>query len=297
MKKYLRSLVLLMCSSVGLSACVSSSGQDDINNLYQRVNQHDQQIKALSQSGPSSSSMLSGQAEMWAQMQSMRQDLNMVKGQLDEMNMGGGGGLAQLQARTARLETAMRQMASELGMKVEALDAPDMPAAPGAAGGTPAAGQAQPGVTTTAQPGAAGSSGAGQSQTAAPAEAQEDKAAALYEAGTKAFGSKRYRDGIKIFDELVTAYPKHNLAGNAYFWQGECYFQLGDYARAALAYNNVLEKFPGSAKYQSSMLKQGMALYSAGKKDGGKVRLNELIAKYPKSAEAERARKFLKANP
>ena len=68
---------------------------------------------------------------------------------------------------------------------------------------------------------------------------------------------------------------------------------MKDYARAALAYQEVIAKYPGSAKIQSSMLKQGIALHNAGKKDAAKERLNELVKRYPSSPEATRAKQFL----
>jgi TolA-binding protein len=61
-----------------------------------------------------------------------------------------------------------------------------------------------------------------------------------------------------------------------------------------VAYQQVIEKYPGSDKLQSAMFKQGVSMYQRGQKEAGKVRLNELVGKYPKSQEAERARNFLK---
>ncbi len=271
-------LALLAALGLTMGACVPSnnpagSGSTaDLNALYQKVDQHDQQLKALSAGGAAGGSgNLSSQADMWAQMQSMRQDLDTIKGQL-----AGGAGGGNLDARVAQLEAAMRQMSADLGMKVPPLDS-------SSAGYTPTPAPVQPGTAEASTSGASGG--------------ESDRIAALYDSGTRAFGSRRYSEGVKIFDEFVKAYPNNSLTSNAYFWQGECYYALKDYSRAALAYNNVLENFPGSSKYQSAMLKQGMALYAAGRKDAGKVRLNELVTAYPKSMEAGQAKKFLQSNP
>ena len=81
-------------------------------------------------------------------------------------------------------------------------------------------------------------------------------AGSLFEAGIKAFDQRRYKDAVVSFKDFVAAYPKHNLASNAHFWEGESYFQMKDYARAALAYQEVIANYPGSGKVQSAMLKQ-----------------------------------------
>ncbi len=280
-----------LAAVMSLTSCVSGKG--DIDAIYARLNQHEQQIMTLNSQVGQVENVLPGQAETWSQVQSMRQDVNTLKGQMDTMQAQGsaqaGGDMAQLRARVDRLETAVRQVASELGLNVEALNAP-LPDA----GTTPPSGQP---YTTPPGGGAPVAPGGGvpvQPQGTAPQAV--DTATALYNSGTKAFSDRRYKDAVRDFSDFVKAFPNHNLASNSYFWQGESYYQQKDYANAVLAYNQVIEKYPGSGKLQSSMLKQGMALYYAGKKDAAKVRLNELVSKYPKSPEAERAKKFL-SNP
>ena len=98
------------------------------------------------------------------------------------------------------------------------------------------------------------------------------------------------------FKDFTASFPKHNLASQAHFWEGESYFSLKDYARAALAYQEIISNFPGSSKLQSAMLKQGISLYNANKKSAGRDRLQELVKRYPSSPEATRAKQFLANN-
>lgn len=273
----------------GLSACMSVGG----GNLNARVDRHEQQIQTLLSQVGQVEQVLPGQAEMWSQMQTMRQEVNMLTGRIEELQMQvsgeGSGELAQLRDKVARLEAAIRKMASQLAINVDSLDTSSAPGyAPVPSGNQGTAmqqGAAAPPVASGVTPGG----------TTAPA-GTKSTANVLYDAGIKAFDQRRYSEAVVSFKDFVASYPKHQLAGNAHFWQGESYFQMKDYARAALAYQEVIAKFPGSAKTQAAMLKQGIALYNAGKKPAGRERLQELVSRYPSSPEASRAKQFLAAN-
>jgi tol-pal system protein YbgF len=239
------------------------------------VDRHDQQIQQILSQVGQVEQVLPGQAEMWAQMQNMRQEINMLNGKIDDLQRGGGDSEAgQLRDRVARLETLMRQIASQLAINADGLNTSDAGTYP------PASGRPTP-------PAASGEGAGG---------GTVNTATALYESGIKAFDQRRYKDAVVAFKDFAVAYPKHNLTGNAHFWEGESYFQLQDYARAALAYQEVIAKFPGSAKVQSAMLKQGIALHNAGKKPAAQERLQDLIKRYPTSPEASRAKQFLAGN-
>lgn len=297
--EYIRMTMRILFLSLFLPLLASCVKQGDLDALNARMDQNEQQMQLLSSQVGNVEQVLPGQAEMWAQMQAMRQELNMVRGQLDEINAGGGAGQsARLTATVNRLEAAVRQMASELGLQIEALNAP-----------TDTYGEsAQPPFDdqTTAHGFPGAPSGDTVTQTAAGKEAPSqqtppsgqvvDTAANLYESGMNAFASRNYRDAVKAFTDFTKHFPQHKLTSNAHFWRGESYYQLKDYAGAVGAYQEVIQNFSGSAKLQSSMLKQGMSLHYAGKKDAAKVRLNDLIKKYPSSPEAGRAKTFLQQN-
>ena len=283
--------IVLFASAVfilALSGCAALEGGGG-NSLSSRVDKHDQQIQQILSQVGQVEQVLPGQAEMWAQVQNMRQEINMLNGKIDDLQRGGAGGgeTAQLRDRVARLEAVVRQMASQLAINVDSLNTSD------AGGYAPAPGAAQPGYA--AQP-ASPQPASSQPQASAGAGGAVNTASALYDSGIKAFDQRRYKDSVVAFKDFVAAYPKHNLASNAHFWEGESYFQMKDYARAALAYQEVIANFPGSAKVQSAMLKQGIALYNAGKKPAAQERLQDLIKRYPNSPEASRAKQFLASN-
>lgn len=290
MKKLYRSLPLLLGGLV-LTGC--ANGQIDA--MQMRLNQQEQQIRLLS-------SQLSGvqpaQADTWAQVQSLRQEMSAVKGQIDDFNnattaVGGLPGLAQ---RVNNHEAALQAIATQFGMELPVAAAagaagvpggvpaaPGMPAAPDA-GGAPAMQAQQPAAP------------APQTQAAPQAQAQGDIAKALYDNGVQSFNARNYKQSLKSFSDFTDTYPKHKLISNAWFWRGECNYQLGNYPAAALDYEQVISKYGSSGKAPSAYLKQGMCFIKAGKKDAAKVRLQELIKKFPKSAEATRAKQLMKDN-
>jgi tol-pal system protein YbgF len=281
MKRILSAFFLLTLLS--LSGCLATGSG---GNLSARVDRQEQQIQMLLSQVGQVEQVLPGQAEMWSQMQTMRQEINMLNGKIDYSQ---GGGMEMMRDRLNRMEAVLRQMGSQLGVNVDALNTSS------ADGYAPTQNPYVP--STSANIPSPPSDGAGGMQTV-PSEVSgaTDPATALYDAGIKAFDNRRYKDAVVSFKDFVAAHPNHKLAGNAYFWQGESYFQLKDYARAALAYQEVITRFAGSSKMQSSMLKQGMALYHADKKAAGRERLQELVKRYPNSPEAGRAKQFLAQN-
>ena len=294
-----RVLSLLACAGLALSltGCVttgsssgSSGGADD---LRQQVARHDQQIQGLLSQVGQVENVLPGQAEVWSQMQLMRQELNQLQGG------GAGGDAGRLAERVDRLEAMVRKMASQLAISTDSLDAPSAVPSTGIRPYTPPM-ATPPMAVVPPTPGA--TSGVALVNEAAETTAVESGpeqpggAKGLYDSGIKAFDQKRFKDAVVAFKDFGTKYPKDKLAGNAFFWQGESYFQMKDYARAALAYQEIITKYPGNGKFQAAMLKQGIALHNVNKKDAARERLEELVKRYPNSPEATRAKQFLKEN-
>ncbi|CCO24515.1 tol-pal system protein YbgF [Maridesulfovibrio hydrothermalis] len=121
-----------------------------------------------------------------------------------------------------------------------------------------------------------------------------DPAQALYDKALESFKTRKYKDAIRDWSEFTKTFPKHKLVPNSIFWEGECYYQLKDYANAALKYQVVIAKHSKSNKYRSALLKQGLCLIKLGKTKSGKYILEDLIKKAPDSAEAKRAKTIIK---
>lgn len=129
-----------------------------------------------------------------------------------------------------------------------------------------------------------------------PQEAQKDIPQALFDTGVSNFNERKYAEADRAFNDFLKNYKTHNLAGDAQFYLAECHFQRNQFSDAALAYQEVITKFPKSAKVPAAYLKQGISFSKVGQKAAAQARLNELIKKYPRSGEAARAKTFLKTN-
>ncbi len=337
----------------------TSGGRTSGNDLNFRVSQIEQRLNNMDTSGSASS---------WNDQESMRNDMNVLRNQMADLNnrldgSGRGGDLsaevAILKQRVDRLEAAMTQLQSQMGLNLEAMNTPitaPTPLGSGAmnsgapVGATPPPGLVAPppvnnglGATppvgtgaasnpygTVPPPVASGATNPDGTETViingvpqrltvnpnaastppmdanaaanaaanAPVQAggaeSSDPATALYNSGNAAFNAHRYNDALKIFSDFTTNYPKHNLAGNAWFWKGESHYQMQKYDSAALAYQEVITKFPKNNKVAAAMLKQGMCFEKIGNRNAANARYKELVSKFPGSPEAKRAKTLIR---
>lgn len=207
----------LLLGSLVLTGC--ANGQIDA--MQMRLNQQEQQIRLLN-------SQLSGvqpaQADTWAQVQSLRQEMSAVKGQIDDFNnaTAAAGGLPGLAQRVNNHEAALQAIATQFGME---LPVAAVPGAPGAAPGMPDATAAAPvPAAPVMQPQAA----APAPQQAAPqTQAQGDIAKALYDNGVQSFNARNYKQALKSFSDFTDTYGKHKLVSNAWFCAASAITSLG----------------------------------------------------------------------
>lgn len=308
-----KKIVTVLVVSVGcLGMATGCVKQQEYDALQQRVQQQDRQLQQIQPA----------QADSWAQMQSMRQELNAVKGQMDDLQQAGGA--RALVEKVNRHDAALRQMESSLAMDLHLNDPAAVPTAPGAAGAgaplDPNSPQAGMGMITPEPSGAvSGTMGAapvagspqatlapthavGTAPVAAPTAptpppaVKKDMATALYDAGIAAYNARKYQEAQRSFSDFTKNYGTNKNISTAYFYLGECSFQRNQFADAALAYDTVITKYSSSSKAPLSYLKQGIAFSKLGQNAAAKARMQELIKKYPNSTEAARAKAFLHDN-
>jgi tol-pal system protein YbgF len=212
----------------------------------------------------------STQANLWSEIESQRVQLATIKGRQEQLefelqklqqnNQNATQNLPRLQERLTRLEAQLQTVASQLGLELTETEA---------------------GVEIK------------DTEEAGPQD-ERSTPDILYEQALKAFRESSYDKAQSLWDEFANNFPDHALVPNAYFWQGECFYQLGNFPQAVLKYQKVIEKFSDSNKYPAALLKQGLSFYELDKNKAGRIILQELINTFPKSAEARRARIFLK---
>jgi len=116
---------------------------------------------------------------------------------------------------------------------------------------------------------------------------------ARYEAAYSEFKNKKYKEARDKFEAFVKEFPKDELTENANFWIAETLYNEKDFEGAILTYETFLKKYPNSPKSPGALLKQGLSFMGIGDKKTGRVILEQLIERYPKSREAELAKKAI----
>lgn len=113
----------------------------------------------------------------------------------------------------------------------------------------------------------------------------------LYDDAQIDFKEKRYASARQKFEKFIKDNPEHKLASNSYFWIAETFYNEKKYEDAIFAYETFIKKYPKHDKIRVAMLKQGYSFVELGDKKTGKVILERLIERYPRTQEAELAEK------
>lgn len=124
------------------------------------------------------------------------------------------------------------------------------------------------------------------------AKAQAD-GPAMFQKGKAEYEAGKYDAAI----ETLTAYlklPKGNMIESATFLRAECYFKTKQYKRAIVDYSAFPEKFKRSKYMPPALLNIGLSFEALGMKEDAKPFFQELVANFPKTAEAKKARAKVK---
>ncbi len=139
-------------------------------------------------------------------------------------------------------------------------------------------------------------SGDPSAETAA-AEAEDPVAEnRAFEAAYGLFKGGSHENAISLFQEFIEKYPKSVHIPNARYWQGSARFALKDCKGALGTYQALLKAFPGTPRTADALL--GIAECQQELKQGAaaKKTLKRIIAKYPDSEAAGKAKELLAAS-
>lgn len=115
----------------------------------------------------------------------------------------------------------------------------------------------------------------------------------LYDEALKGLEKNDTKGAREKLAAIIKDYPNSKHVDNAQFWIGETYYREKWYQKAILEYQKVIENHPRGVKVPAAYLKQGLAFFELKEADNAKLILNQLIKKYPDSAEAAAAKKKL----
>lgn len=193
---------------------------------------------------------------MYTEFQQLQQEVSQLRGQLEQQ--------AHL---IEKLQSDLRTRYMDLDQRLTGLQEQ----------------QKAPAVAATTEP------------AAASATIEEEKKA--YLAAYETFRAGGADKAIPPMLAFVKRYPNSSFAPNAWYWLGEFYLNAStpDPVSARKHFETVLTNYADNARAPAALYKIGSILDLQGKPQEAAQKMKDLLAKYPKSAEAALAESYLKA--
>ena len=126
-----------------------------------------------------------------------------------------------------------------------------------------------------------------------PPKSQAPPPDVLYNNALSDYNGAKYNLASQEFADYITYYGNTDLAGNAQYYIADIEYKQGNYKQAVQDYDKVIEQYPSGNKASAAQLKKAFALLNLNQRDAGVRELRALIARYPKSLEAQQARERL----
>lgn len=130
-----------------------------------------------------------------------------------------------------------------------------------------------------------------QASPAAEAENLSSDPSALYKKGLDLMGRSEYRQAQAAFADFIVQFPESDLADNAQYWIGECFYSEKNFKDARDAFQAVSDHFPFGNKVPDALYKQGLCERQLGQEDEAKATLKKLAEEFPGSEAAGKAGK------
>lgn len=117
--------------------------------------------------------------------------------------------------------------------------------------------------------------------------------AAAYQAAFAQYRNRQYQTALDQFAELLTSAPYSELADNAQYWKGECFYGIGKFSQALTEFTKVFA-YQKTEKADDSQLKIARCYMAMGEKDKALSAFQKLVDEYPKSEYVDVAHKEMK---
>ena len=127
----------------------------------------------------------------------------------------------------------------------------------------------------------------------APSESLSPATQALYDRGYTLFNQGHFVDAEASFQRFLQANPGSELADNAQYGVGECYFAQSKFDSAAVEYARVEQIAPQGDKVPAALYKLALSQEKLGQTAQSKKTLEALVQRFPQSGEAQLARERL----
>jgi tol-pal system protein YbgF len=204
-----------------------------------------------------------------SQIEALREDMRQLRGQIEVV-----GHNIDMAAKR------QRDMYIDLDSRLRRLEQTGTGAPPPAA---------PPAAAPPTTPGGAAASPAPGAATASPAP-DEGRA---YEAAQQHRRSGNYPAAITALQNFLVQHPKSPLAPRAQYWIGDSYYNLRDYKNAIANQQKLLSAYPDSSSVPDALLNIASSQQELGESAAARKTLDGLVARFPSSDAAEKARRRL----
>ncbi|MDE2729399.1 MAG: tol-pal system protein YbgF [Gemmatimonadota bacterium] len=119
----------------------------------------------------------------------------------------------------------------------------------------------------------------------------------LYDLALRDYQRGNYDVAVRQFTQYIEYFPDSDLADDARFYIGDCYYTQSLYTQALDAYEMLLDAYPDSNKVPAALLK--IAFIKVARKEPSEARsyLERVIGEFPDAEEAQLARMRLDLMP
>lgn len=111
----------------------------------------------------------------------------------------------------------------------------------------------------------------------------QDDPEKVYKDGYKFYLDQKYEKAIELLSVLTAKYSDNPLSGNALYWQAESFFKLNNIDRALDYYQLIYRYFPFSNKADYALYKIGTIFLDRKDNDRALLAFNRLVEEYPGS--------------
>ncbi|MBW2062360.1 MAG: tol-pal system protein YbgF [Deltaproteobacteria bacterium] len=118
-----------------------------------------------------------------------------------------------------------------------------------------------------------------------------------YQQGRVLYLEENYDQAAQAFSRLTLQYPDHRLIPDAVYWLGKCYFAQKLYQRAMKEFEWAAQISPSWPRTPDALLMRAYSLSRLGKQEAATAGFKNVIARYPDSQAAEKARQSLGLEP
>lgn len=273
--------VLLAVAVLAAGGCVSTS---DIDGLAAQINDVQQQLLHLQKQASTRQEVASLEQSLGDQMEGVLKSEADMQVRLGELSSQ----IEQLQAKLEDTNYRLAQLSQQIAATNQELRT--FRTQPRLFGEGESSGEAEPPMAGEAGTGRGDGTGGGSTAGQVRVDPQE-----LYQRAYDDYLRGNYDLAVEEFEEYLANFPSTDLADNATYWIGECFYRQAKYRQAIDQFDKVLRRYPRSDKVPGALLKKGYAYLELGERSQGIVQLQYVIREHPSSDEANIARDRLRA--